>query len=78
MRLPRVREHALRVAIRLDPGAAPSAIEVMAKDPNSVVRKSAAFESRYVRKKGVIQPLIHWLRTTSGLSPCRPCTHCGC
>ena len=46
--LPRIREHALRVAIRLDPGAAPSAIEVMAKDPNSVIRKSAAFEARYV------------------------------
>lgn len=56
--LPRIREHALRVAIRLDPGAAPSAIEVMAKDPNSVIRKSAAFEARYVRNKGVIQPLI--------------------
>ena len=56
--LPRIREHALRVAIRLDPGAAPSAIEVMAKDPNSVIRKSAAFEARYVRNKAVIQPLI--------------------
>jgi len=56
--LPRIREHALRVAIRLDPGAAPGAIEVMAKDPNSVIRKSAAFEARYVRNKGVIQPLI--------------------
>ncbi|MET0516688.1 MAG: HEAT repeat domain-containing protein [Nitrospiraceae bacterium] len=56
--LPRIREHALRVAIRLDPSEAPSAIEVMAKDANSVIRKSAAFEARYVRHKGVIQPLI--------------------
>ena len=56
--LPRVREHALRVAIRLDAAQAPSAIEIMAKDANSVIRKAAAFEARYVRHKAVIQPLI--------------------
>ncbi|WP_447597973.1 HEAT repeat domain-containing protein [Nitrospira sp. Nam80] len=56
--LPRIREHALRVAIRLDPSSAPAAIEVMAKDSNSAIRKTAAFEARYVRNKGVIQPLI--------------------
>jgi hypothetical protein len=56
--LPRIREHALRVAVRLDPASAPSAIEAMAKDPNSSIRKAAAFEARYVRQKGVIQPLI--------------------
>jgi len=56
--IPRVREHALRVAIRLDPAKAPEAIEVMAKDPNPSVRKSAAFESRYVRQKAVIPVLI--------------------
>jgi HEAT repeat protein len=56
--LPRIREHALRTAIRLDPTSAPPAIEVMAKDPNSVIRKTAAFEARYVRHKGVVQPLI--------------------
>jgi hypothetical protein len=56
--LPRVREHALRVAIRLDPAKAPEAIEVMAKDPNASVRKAAAFEARYVRQKAVIPVLI--------------------
>jgi len=56
--IPRVREHALRVAVRLDPAKAPEAIEVMAKDPNPSVRKAAAFEARYVRQKAVIPLLI--------------------
>ncbi len=56
--MPRIREHALRVAIRLDASLAPPAIEIMAKDPNPSVRKSAAFESRYVRQKAVIPVLI--------------------
>lgn len=56
--IPRVREHALRVAVRLDPAKAPDAIEMMAKDPNPSVRKSAAFEARYVRQKTVIPLLI--------------------
>jgi HEAT repeat protein len=56
--IPRVREHALRVAVRLDSTKAPEAIEVMAKDPNPSVRKAAAFEARYVRQKAVIPILI--------------------
>jgi len=56
--LPRVREHALRVAIRLDSAQTPEAIEVMSKDQNPSVRKAAAFESRYVRLKAVIPTLI--------------------
>lgn len=56
--IPRVREHALRVAIRLDPAKAPEAIEVMASDLNPSVRKAAAFEARYVRQKAVIPILI--------------------
>lgn len=56
--IPRVREHALRVAVRLDPAKTPEAIEVMGKDPNSSVRKAAAFEARYVRHKAVIPVLI--------------------
>jgi hypothetical protein len=56
--IPRVREHALRVAIRLDPAKAPEAIEVMANDLNPSVRKAAAFEARYVRHKSVIPVLI--------------------
>lgn len=56
--IPRVREHALRVAVRLDPLKVPEAIEAMAKDVNPSVRKSAAFEARYVRHKSVIPILI--------------------
>ncbi|MDH4188005.1 MAG: HEAT repeat domain-containing protein, partial [Nitrospira sp.] len=53
-----VREHALRVAVRLDAPKAVEAITVMAKDPNSSIRKVAAFESRYVREKAVVPVLI--------------------
>lgn len=56
--IPRVREHALRVAIRLNPSLVPEAIEVMAADLNPTVRKAAAFEARYVRHKAVIPVLI--------------------
>jgi len=56
--IPRVREHALRVAVRIDASKAPEAIKVMSKDPNSTIRKAAAFESRYVREKAVIPILI--------------------
>jgi hypothetical protein len=59
--MPRIREHALRVAVRLDPALTPPAIETMAKDPNSSVRKAAAFEARYVRQKPVIPVLINLL-----------------
>lgn len=56
--IPRVREHALRVAIRIDPSKAPEAIQVMSKDQNPSIRKAAAFEARYVREKAVIPILI--------------------
>lgn len=56
--IPRVREHALRVAIRLDPFKAPDAIQAMAIDINASIRKAAAFEARYVRQKAVIPILI--------------------
>lgn len=59
--IPRVREHALRVAIRLDAPKTPEAVEVMSKDLNPSVRKAAAFESRYVRQKAVIPILIPML-----------------
>lgn len=59
--MPRIREHALRVAVRLAPHLTPPAIEVMAKDPNATIRKSAAFEGRYVREKAVIPVLIDLL-----------------
>ena len=56
--IPRVREHALRVAVRLDGAKVVDAIESMAHDQNSSIRKAAAFEARYVREKAVIPVLI--------------------
>ncbi|HEX9743448.1 MAG TPA: HEAT repeat domain-containing protein [Nitrospiraceae bacterium] len=56
--MPRIREHALRVAVRLNASAAAPAIEIMAKDQESAVRKVAAFEARYVRQKAVVPVLI--------------------
>ncbi len=56
--MPRIREHALRVAVRLDAEATTPAIETMAKDQESAVRKVAAFESRYVRQKAIVPILI--------------------
>ncbi len=56
--MPRIREHALRVAVRLDAEATTPAIETMAKDQESAVRKVAAFESRYVRQKTIVPILI--------------------
>lgn len=62
--LPRIREHALRVSVRLDPMSTPPAIHAMAKDQHDSVRKAAAFESRYVRHKDVVPPLIELLADT--------------
>jgi HEAT repeat protein len=59
--MPRIREHALRAAVRLDPALAPQAIEAMAKDPNPSIRKAASFEARYVRQKPVVPVLIDLL-----------------
>ena len=56
--MPRIREHALRVAVRLNPALAPPAVEAMAKDRNPTIRKTAAFEARYVRQKAVVPVLI--------------------
>ena len=56
--VPRVREHALRVVVRLDAAKAVRAIEAMAKDLNSTIRKTAAFEARYVREKLVVPVLV--------------------
>ncbi|HRI38218.1 MAG TPA: HEAT repeat domain-containing protein [Nitrospira sp.] len=56
--LSRVREHALRVAVRLDAAKASEALAAMAKDSNPSVRKAAAFEARYIRQKAVIPTLI--------------------
>lgn len=54
----RVREHALRIAVRLDPSETPQAIKGMAKEANPTIRKVAAFESRYVREKELVPVLI--------------------
>ena len=59
--MPRIREHALRVAVRLDSNLVPPAIESMAKDSNPSIRKTAAFEARYVRHNSVVPILISLL-----------------
>lgn len=56
--LPRIREHALRVAVRLDPLRTVPAIQTMVKDPHDTIRKAAAFEARNVRHKDVVPALI--------------------
>ena len=54
----RIRSHALRVATRLDPNQVIPALEVMVKDPNSTIRNTAVFESRYVHRKEVLPIII--------------------
>jgi len=60
--MPRIREHALRTAVRLDPSRAAPAIETLTKDREPAIRKAAAFEARYVRNKAVVPLLIEVLR----------------
>ncbi|MGH7236260.1 MAG: HEAT repeat domain-containing protein [Nitrospiraceae bacterium] len=60
--IPRVREHALRVAVRLDPTLVSPAIEALAKDPNPTLRKAVAFEARYVRQKAMVPVLIELMQ----------------
>jgi len=58
LEMPRVRAHALRTAVRLNPAVTPQAIEAMAKDSHDSIRKAAAFEARHVRENAVIPVLI--------------------
>ncbi len=58
----RVREHALRVAVRLDPSVTVDAIRMMAQDSHDTIRKTAAFESRYVRDTAIIPILIELMK----------------
>jgi hypothetical protein len=55
---PRIRSHALRVATRLDPNQVIPALKIMVKDPNSTIRNTAVFESRYVPRKEVLPIII--------------------
>ena len=59
--MPKIREHALRVAVRLDPSQPAPTIEAMVKDPNATIRKAAAFEARYIRQKPLVRALISLL-----------------
>lgn len=56
--MPRIREHALRTAVRLEPKQTVAALALMAKDPESTIRKAAAFEARHVLVRTVIPILI--------------------
>ena len=64
LEMTRVRGHALKVAVLLDPTATIDAIRVMAKDENDSIRKAAAFEGRYVRDKRVVPILIELITDT--------------
>lgn len=57
--LPRIRDHAIRIATRLDPTQVLPAIREMVKDPNSTIRKSAVFEARRVRQKEILPIIIN-------------------
>lgn len=54
----RIRSHALRVAVHLDPTHVLPALQVLAKDPNVTMRRTAAFEARLVQQKDVLPLLI--------------------
>lgn len=54
----RIREHALRVAVRLDASAMVSTIKQLVQDPEPTMRKAAAFEARNIRQKAVLPILI--------------------
>ena len=56
--LAKIREHALRVAVRLDANQAVPTLVQLTKDPNATIRKVAAFEARYVRQKPLVPALI--------------------
>lgn len=54
----RVREHALRVAVKLDPSQVLSAFRSLVKDKNDIMRRAIAYQARYVRQKEVPSILI--------------------
>jgi HEAT repeat protein len=56
--LPAVREKALRVAIRLDPSNAVTALKQLSTDGNETLRNAVVNESRLVKDKSVIDLLI--------------------
>ena len=64
LEMTRVRGHALKVAVLLDPTVTPEAIQALAKDENESIRKTAAFEGRYVRDTRVIPVLIQLITDT--------------
>jgi hypothetical protein len=59
--VPAVREKALRVVVRLDPGSALPALQAMAADPSDGIRNAVVSESRHVKDKAVIDLLIAML-----------------
>src|SRR5207245_7648459 len=63
--IPAVREKALRVAVRMDPLRAVSALQAMAKDPSEPIRNAVVSDSRFVKDKAVIDLLITLLADAS-------------
>lgn len=57
----RVRAHALRVAVKLDPSQVLPALQALVKDQSDTMRRTVAFEARHVRHKEVPSVLIDLL-----------------
>ncbi|RMH07193.1 MAG: HEAT repeat domain-containing protein [Nitrospirae bacterium] len=54
----RVRAHALRVAVRLDPIGALPALQALVHDPSDTIRRTVAFEARYIKKSKEVPFLL--------------------
>ena len=61
LELTRVRAHALRVSVRLAPLETVAALQTLVKDPSDTMRRTAAFEARYVKQLAVPPLLIELL-----------------
>jgi len=58
LEMTRVRDHAIRVAVKLEPVTVLPALKLLTKDPNSTIRNEVAFISRRIRKKEVLPIII--------------------
>jgi len=58
LEMTRIRDHAIRVAVKLEPATVLPALKRLTKDPNSTIRKVVAFMSRRIRKKEVLPIII--------------------
>lgn len=57
----RVRAHALRTSVRLDAKQVLATLQMLVKDDSDTIRRTVAFESRYVKQKEVVPVVIDLL-----------------